>query len=343
MKHYIVRQVQSFPDYLVLSLMPEAGHEPLSFWPGQYAAISFRSHGRPTPVRCFSVTTSPASGELQFAMRPRGRFTRRVARLKPGDPVSVQGPFGNFVIDPSDRSLVLLAAGVGITPFMSMLRSAAETRLDLPITLLYAGRDTRSMPFVDELSELQRQNRNLRVVILVQQGTDDPTRQIYNGRLDGHVLQRATDSNSHLHTFFVCGPLNFSKSMQRLLRAQRVPDERIVSEAFSQSATMDWRPRLLSIPGMTYALTGLLLLVGIGGVMALDLSRYVPKKAAAIGITKPIATPGSPSAGGDAQTQSPDGTSASMGNTPTSTTATSPVNNTNSQHYFYQPPMSSVS
>src|SRR5665213_1716250 len=109
----------------------------LSYEPGQYAAISFMHNNRPTPARCFSITSSPTEqGLLQFGIRVHGNFTKTAMQsLIPGSKVIIEGPFGNFVFNAErDRSALMLAGGIGITPFISMLRYAA--RLQLPNDIL---------------------------------------------------------------------------------------------------------------------------------------------------------------------------------------------------------------
>ena len=355
MKQYVVQRVQPFTDHLVLTLTPQFDDDRLRFWPGQYAAFSFHSGSRLSPMRCFSISSSPNSHELEFAMRPHGRFTGQVMALQPGDEVDVRGPFGNFVIDPADKSIIMLAAGIGITPFMSMLRYATEAKLDIPITLLYGVRSSDDIPFADELRILQARNSKLRVAFLVQSGGANAGKQLYSGRIDERLLQRVTNGNLQPHTFFICGPRHFNSQMQRLLRQQGVMSNQIVTEAFNQGAKFVWRPSLSSIPGMTYALTGLLLLVGIGSVMALDLFRYVPKKAAALNTNNTTVTPATSTTTDQSTDTSTDQTEdTSTTNTDSTTTTNNTDSSTSSdtstatspsttQQNQYQPPMSSVS
>src|SRR5581483_4981754 len=103
-----------------------------------------------------------------FAMRPHGRFTSQIAHLEAGTDVRVQGPFGGFTIDPDyDHQIVMLAAGIGITPFMSMLRHAAETGLTNPILLLYTTKSSSDIPFYEEILALKRRLPRFRVFFLV--------------------------------------------------------------------------------------------------------------------------------------------------------------------------------
>src|SRR5579864_688597 len=101
MKVYKVKHKQFLGSHtLLLTLEPRRQKDILRFYPGQYAAIGFKT-GRPTPMRCFSIVSSPNnSNELQFAMRVQGNFTQTASNLEVGDEALVHGPFGSFVIDP---------------------------------------------------------------------------------------------------------------------------------------------------------------------------------------------------------------------------------------------------
>jgi ferredoxin-NADP reductase len=117
---------------LTVLLHDDTQRRPLVFKPGQYAAISFLHNKRPTPARCFSVTSSPTDqGYLQFGIRIHGHFTKTAAQnLIPGSKVIVEGPYGNFVFSAErDRSALFLAGGIGVSPFMSMLRYIARLQL----------------------------------------------------------------------------------------------------------------------------------------------------------------------------------------------------------------------
>ena len=96
-------------DSILLTLEPKSDKDKLDFYPGQYLTIGFRKFGRPSPVRCFSIVSSPNSNNLQLGIRVYGIFTKSLAHLKPGTNMFVQGPFGNFVIDEEqDKNIIML-------------------------------------------------------------------------------------------------------------------------------------------------------------------------------------------------------------------------------------------
>lgn len=280
MKQYTIADIIKHPSHVVVRLQPTSAADVLAFFPGQYAAIGFSVGARKSPMRCFSITSSPHDTYLEFSMRLSGNFTRTIAKLQVGQSVDVQGPYGDFVLDPSDKAIVMLAAGIGITPYMSMLRHAADTQSTTPMTLLYACRSVEDIPFYDELRALQAKNPAIRIAIIVTNTNNDPANSIYAGRIDSELLRKATNGRLQPYTFFVCGPARFSKDMHNLLSQNGVRENAIVTEAFSQATGSGWSLRNLDIAPVTYALAGLALIVGVGAVMAVDLIRYVPKATA---------------------------------------------------------------
>jgi ferredoxin-NADP reductase len=92
-------------------------------------------------------------------------FKRVLKAAKPGLRLKIEGPDGAMTLhDDRSRPAVFLAGGIGITPFLSMAREAATARLPHRITLFYGNRRREEAAFLDELEDLQRINRNYRLV-----------------------------------------------------------------------------------------------------------------------------------------------------------------------------------
>ena len=272
------------PTIVLLTLAPKRKRDRLRFTAGQYAALGFKHGGRPSPMRCFSIVSSPNQPDsLQFAIRIIGDFTQTVAALRPGDSVLVRGPFGNFIVDEQfDRNLVLLAGGIGITPFMSMIRAHAEQRSSKPMTLLYSCSSQDDIPFYEELLELERRDERLRVAFFITNGPVDKLAEarVLTGRIGTEHLERVTGGMFNACTYFLCGPKPFIETLRGGLEGKGTEPERIVSEEFSPTKAN----KLAFQPGWnvrrwTYGLTGATLVMGTAFIMSLDLARYVPKLA----------------------------------------------------------------
>ena len=226
------------PTVFGLRLVSAGGGKLLSFQPGQYAAISFVHRRRPTVVRCFSIASSPTEQNvLEFGIRVGGKFTKALTTIQPGTRVRVRGPFGNFVLDSMRHSrVVMLAGGIGITPFMSMLRFAAITGLTNDLKLVYSIRSATDAAYLDDLRHIQAQNSHVQVHFAVGEGaTDTLPGPSHIGRITPDVVRTVCGDDLHSTTFFLCGPPPFMASLVEMLREDGVPERSIITEAFSQN------------------------------------------------------------------------------------------------------------
>jgi ferredoxin-NADP reductase len=164
----------------------------------------------------------------------RGSAFKRALRALPiGSPVGLQGPFGSLVLHNNrTRAAVFLAGGIGITPFMSILRQAANDQLRQRILLLYANRRPEDAAFLDELQQMERQNRNFRLVATMNemgksnQGWTGETRLI-----DADLIQRVT-ADLAAPIFYLAGPPTMVDALRRALGRAGIDDDDIRSEEF---------------------------------------------------------------------------------------------------------------
>lgn len=108
--------------------------------------------------RIFSLVSAPFEPELVIATRMRegSAFKRALAALPAGAPIGLRGPRGSMTLrDDPQRPCVFIAGGIGITPFMSMLRQAAHDALGRQFRLVYSNRRPEDAAFLDELQGLE--------------------------------------------------------------------------------------------------------------------------------------------------------------------------------------------
>lgn len=239
MHEYTVEEVALVtPTTLSLKLRAVAGGGAFAFLPGQYAGISFRSHRRPTVVRCFSIASSPTQvGELEFGIRVGGKYTKRLAQIKPGEKISVQGPYGGFVFNPANQpNVVMIAGGIGITPMLSMLRFATLTQASNKMSLLYSIRSQDDAAYLQNLQRIVARNHNVSLYFAVSDGpTDKLPGKSFKGRISPDIIRTICPGTLDRTTFFICGPSPFMKSAVHMLQQQGAPEPQIITEAFSQS------------------------------------------------------------------------------------------------------------
>lgn len=262
---------------LLLELDPNSSR-PLLYQPGQYAAITLNDKSTPSVARCFSISSSPSQQrQLEFSIRIGGQFTSALERLQKGDEVLVRGPFGNFILNEgSHLDVVMLAGGIGIAPFLSMIRYATFLSLKNKINLIYSCRSQDDIAFYDELVSLSSKNPNLKITYVISKGPTDKLvgQNIISGRLTGENIGSLNLSYSS-QTFMICGPSIYISSMHSLLLEKNVPDKYILAEAFGQGSTFQ-TDEAISWPFNMYVMTGVVLGLSTLFVTASDLYKTLP-------------------------------------------------------------------
>jgi ferredoxin-NADP reductase len=208
----------------------------VEFEPGQYFFVTLPDIGQEDEKglrRHITVVTSPNErGLLGLCTRLRDTaFKRTLAELPVGAEVDVEDPKGKFTLpEESEGPFVFIAGGIGITVFRSMLRYIAEEGLPHRVTLVYSNRDRDSAAFLDELSALERDNPNFRLVLTM---TDDRAWEGETRRIDAELLRDHLDSELDSFTYLIAGPPAMVEAMEKSLRDAAVPEEQIRPERFS--------------------------------------------------------------------------------------------------------------
>ena len=198
-----------------------------AFKPGQ-AVTLFLTDPPPEPnsrQRIFSLVSAPFEAELAVATRMRegSAFKRALKSLPPGARLELKGPRGVMTLhEERSRAAVFIAGGIGITPFMSMLRQAAHDRLDQPLLLLCSNRRREDTPFLAELQDLERQSGSFRLLARM---TD------LDGFVDEATIKRFV-SDAPVPVYYLAGPPAMVEAMKKLLRAAGVSDAEVRSEQF---------------------------------------------------------------------------------------------------------------
>lgn len=342
MREFIVESTKNVsPGVVNLTFRPARPRDAFDFEPGQYISFGFKRGARPSPMRCFSLVNAPDErGYLQITFRVEGPFTQSAARLHRGDRVMVQGPFGEFTVSPrQDRRVVMLAGGIGITPFMSMVRAAKDQYPMLPMTLLYGCPSANDIPYAKELLRLENADPNLQVIFFVSDGSrlPQPGAQVVHGRIDDTWLDKVTSGSFIGSTYFICGPKQMTEALQTQLIIRDIDPSRVITESFTQTSQAGQRG--WGIPRITYALAAVGTLAVIGIIMGLDLVRQVPKLVAQQ--SKSSSTSSSSNSTDDAATNT--ATSGTTDNTNSTSNTNASTSTSNSNSSTYQQPVSSVS
>jgi len=138
--------------------------EVIDFKPGQYFHVAIAQGVK----HHFTIVNSPnEKGIMSHAIRMRDSEFKNILRDLPiGADVEVYKIKGEFVLpEDTSKSLVFIALGIGITPYISMLRYIKEERLKFKITLIYSDSDKQSLAFLEELEQYSKDNSNFRLIL----------------------------------------------------------------------------------------------------------------------------------------------------------------------------------
>ena len=184
--------------------------------------------------RAFSIVSAPEEGELVIATRMRDTAFKRVLKtMSPGARVHVLGPAGKFTLEPGESApAVFLAGGIGITPFVSMLRHAAGARLPRKLHLVYSNRWPEDAAFLEELIELRSRNPNYRVTgTMAEMEKSRRPWQGERGFIDKAMLARALGDLA-VPTYYIAGPPAMVQAMLALLTDADVAREHVHTDEF---------------------------------------------------------------------------------------------------------------
>ena len=208
-----------------------------TFKPGQAIDLLLRDPavaGTDGGRHAFSIVSAPHQDDLVVATRMRdSAFKNALARLPVGGAADIEGPFGSLALHTKpDRAAVFLAGGIGITPFMSMLRHAAHAGLRQRILLLYSNRRPEDSAFLSELQRLEGDVPNFRLVATMTQMEEARLPWMgETGKIDEALLKRVAAGLAD-PVYYLAGPPAMVAALRDTLEGAGIDADDIRSEEF---------------------------------------------------------------------------------------------------------------
>lgn len=188
-----------------------------NFEPGQFMMVGLHVDGRYIK-RPYSIASTPsAKDHLEFCIKsyPQGRFAKHALRLNEGDKVKLEGPYGKFILNGSPKDKIFIAAGTGIAPIVSMVRTLLERGFGSSMRLFYGVSYPQTLVYSEELETHAQKHKNFEFVPTVSR--EAPEWKGERGRVET-ILSKYIHTSANTEAY-VCGPPPMVQNVVTFLRS----------------------------------------------------------------------------------------------------------------------------
>ncbi len=202
--------------------------ENVIFSAGQYLNISipdFASHSK-----AYTIASIPSDKDIVLTVKKQGTFSSALLNLQIGAEVIAEGPEGYFFENFSaTKPTVFIAGGIGITPFMSIIRQQVKSDTDLnKLMVMYSNKTKADIVFYDELEKIKSENKIKQVINFL---TQENVTGFESGRINVEAIKKQVADYKN-QNYYLCGSIGFVNSMWKMIGDLGVSEESIFTEAF---------------------------------------------------------------------------------------------------------------
>jgi ring-1,2-phenylacetyl-CoA epoxidase subunit PaaE len=239
--------------------VPESLKETFRYMQGQYLTLKFNIKGNEAR-RAYSMSSSPLERDLTVTVKRvnKGLVSNYIAdKLQVGDSVEIMPPAGRFftpLAETNRKHYYMIAAGSGITPIMSIIKTIMEAEPQSVVNLLYGNRSEEDIIFREQLDVLHTKYANqLYVEHILSRPKGQKSGSFFGmfqkstlnwqgktGRINAEVLEKWLEENPPVHKtteYFICGPNHMMAAAEQFLHEHQIDKKHIHSEHFTASAT----------------------------------------------------------------------------------------------------------
>lgn len=220
-------------DVVTLDFISLAGDK-IAYVSGQYMNLFRLSEEGDYFGRPYTIASIPQDNCIRFAIRRHGEFSSKLYNLIPGDTLIADGPHGTFYPPPNSNSLVCIAAGIGVAPFLSWVRLQLEgENKAIKTHLLFSNTRESRAPFLTEFFSYAKNNPEQFLIssYLTQQPGTSFVQKHHEGRIDTKEI-KAIVSKLPGATVAICGSVQFTHDMWQSAKSVGIPENRLMTEAF---------------------------------------------------------------------------------------------------------------
>lgn len=232
----VVQTIKENEDVTSVVIAPEDGKAP-PHKAGQFASIRIMTQEGWSEPHPFTISCDAHDNSYRFTIKNVGDFTAHVGEWQPGMPVQCSGPAGAFCKDiDSKKHIVCIAGGVGITPFLSVLRTFRKEKADNQLLLFWCNKTLDDAFCREELADMTQELKLTVVHVLSRENqlpmpADQGGVHCRLGRLSRDILEEFNISSTA--AFYVCGPPPMQEAVLGMLQSCGIAPEQVQREAFS--------------------------------------------------------------------------------------------------------------
>lgn len=201
---------------------------PYEYKAGQYInvrPVSISGHGK-----SYTISSSPSEELLCLTVKRKGTVSSALIDLKVEEKIIFDGPYGFFYPEDYNNDIVMIASGIGITPFFSVIKDRVEKVKTSNMYLYYSNKKLEDITFFDELNKMCNDNQWLKIIYTL---TQDKTKYLLIDeyqRLDKKLFKKYTSLSNK--KYYICGSISFVNDMWKLLKSEGILEENIFTESF---------------------------------------------------------------------------------------------------------------
>jgi ferredoxin-NADP reductase len=212
------------------SLYLEAITEKPQFIAGQYLTIQLPNQN-PTEGKAYSISSEPQEKLLRISIKKMGTFSSALLSLPIGSTITTSAPYGFFYPEPDDTTpLVFLAGSIGIAPILSIINDLNCRDDERRVSLFYSNKTIANIAFFSELASLEKANPSLTIQhCITREVIESDT--YHTGRITPELIAATIPDYKNVD-FFLCGSMDFTKSLWKSLREYGIPAHHLYTEGF---------------------------------------------------------------------------------------------------------------
>ncbi|MGH4123708.1 MAG: ferredoxin reductase family protein [Clostridium sp.] len=231
-KEYTISDIIVECDNIITLKFKPKNHKILNYKPGQFLYVKLYNSEIPKDEHPFTISSSPTQEEyISVTVKQLGDFTNSLVKAKVGDKAYIDGGFGRFThLDlPKSNKICFIAGGIGITPYLSMLRYLNIRETQREVILIWGVRNTSELICSEELNSIAGNMKNLRIIPVL---SSDKNYNGEQGYVDGARVKRLLNNDLN-YDFFLCGPPIMMEKVVSDLKSYNIEPNRIHFERFS--------------------------------------------------------------------------------------------------------------